>query len=271
MSYAALMVHMDGTPASTKRVRLAADLANRFQSALIGVAGRCFLPSFLADGAATEPGQENGEQQEMLKLFAEMERRLRVAAKSVAQVEWRGVLGYANDLVPIEARAVDLVVVGRRQNPDDLYFTLDPGLTILRAGRPVLVVPEQIDSLVAQRIVVAWKDTREARRAARDALPLLQQAKEVTIVEVSEADEPYAHKRLDDVANYLVRHKVAVAGTYLQTKRPVASELLRFANEEKADLIVAGAYGHNRLSELIFGGATRDLLADSPICCLFSH
>jgi nucleotide-binding universal stress UspA family protein len=271
MSYAVLMVHMDGTPAAMKRARLAADLANRFQSALIGVAGRCYLPSFLADGAPAEPGREDGEQQEMLKLFAEMQRRLRVAAKSVAQVEWRGILGYANDLAPVEARAADLVIVGRKQSPEDLYFTLDPGLTILRAGRPVLVVPEQIESLAAQRIVVAWKDTREARRAARDALPLLQQAREVTIVEVSEVDEPYGHKRLDDVANYLVRHKVAVAGTYLQTKRPVASELLRFASKENADLIVAGAYGHNRLSEWVFGGATRDLLADSPICCLFSH
>jgi nucleotide-binding universal stress UspA family protein len=36
-------------------------------------------------------------------------------------------------------------------------------------------------------------------------------------------------------------------------------------------LIVAGAYGHSRLGEGMFGGMTRDLLATSPVCCVMSH
>jgi hypothetical protein len=50
MSLAVLMVHFDGKPAAYRRLRLAADLANRFEAALIGIAGRSYLPSFLADG-----------------------------------------------------------------------------------------------------------------------------------------------------------------------------------------------------------------------------
>jgi nucleotide-binding universal stress UspA family protein len=273
MSYTVLMVNLDGRPNSEKRARLAADLADRFQSALIGVAGRCYLPSFLANGAAAEAGQDDGERQEMMKLLAGMEGRFRAAAKQVRQVEWRGIFDYTNNLVPIEARAADLVIVGRRQSPGDLYFALDPGMTILRAGRPLLVVPEELDALAARRVVVAWKDTRESRRAVRDALPFLRDAKEVIIVEVGEhRTETQSQKHIDDVAGYLLRHKVVVgAKAYLHTERSVAGELLRFAKGEKADLIVAGAYGHARLSEWIFGGATRDLLANSPICCLFSH
>jgi nucleotide-binding universal stress UspA family protein len=51
----------------------------------------------------------------------------------------------------------------------------------------------------------------------------------------------------------------------------VADELVRLAKTDNADLIVAGAYGHSRLGEWVLGGATRDLLAASPICCLFAH
>jgi nucleotide-binding universal stress UspA family protein len=51
----------------------------------------------------------------------------------------------------------------------------------------------------------------------------------------------------------------------------VADELIRLADAEGADLIVAGAYGHSRLGEWAFGGATRDLLASSPVCCLMAH
>ena len=63
----------------------------------------------------------------------------------------------------------------------------DPGLILLRAGRPVLVVPDIIAPLALRRVIVAWKDTRECRRAVRDALPLLQQAKEVLLLEVEDA------------------------------------------------------------------------------------
>ncbi|HMF94931.1 MAG TPA: universal stress protein [Vicinamibacterales bacterium] len=273
MSYAALMVHVDATPGSGRRTRLAADLAARFQSALIGIAGRAYLPGLSADRSAAGAKQNDSERAMMMKLLADIEKKFRAATAEVGQVEWRGIFDYPNKLVPLEARAADLLIVGRRERPGDLYFALDPGMMLLQAGRPVLVVPDNLDSLAARRVVVAWKDTRESRRAIRDALPFLQGAKEVMIVEVSEqGTDAQGKRRIDDVADYLIRHKVVVAAkTRLHTKRRVADELLRFARNEKADLVVAGGYGHVRLSEWIFGGVTRDLLAESPICCLFAH
>jgi nucleotide-binding universal stress UspA family protein len=79
-------------------------------------------------------------------------------------------------------------------------------------------------------------------------------------------------KNLSDVAAYLVRHRVIVAAEiWRRPRRPVAVELLHIVNEEKADLIVAGGYGHSRLGEWIFGGVTRELLTASPVCCMLSH
>jgi hypothetical protein len=98
--------------------------------------------------------------------------------------------------------------------------------------------------------VIGWKDTREARRAVRDSLPLLREASNVAIIEIAEPQEQdQSQLRIEDVARYLTRHQVKLA------KPPtphaigsVAGELLRVAREQKADLIVAGAYGHNRLA-----------------------
>ena len=84
--------------------------------------------------------------------------------------------------------------------------------------------------------------------------------------------ETEAKKHIDDVEKYLLRHKVSVgAKVFLRTRQSIASELLRFAEDERAGLIVAGGYGHSRLGEWAFGGVTRELLSESPICCMFSH
>ena len=97
----------------------------------------------------------------------------------------------------------------RDTGPDDLHLALDPGISILRAGRPVLVVPDEIDSLPARRIMLAWKDTRESRRAVSDALRFLKEATEVLIAEVCEpGSETKSLRSVEDVAVHLRRHGV---------------------------------------------------------------
>jgi nucleotide-binding universal stress UspA family protein len=84
--------------------------------------------------------------------------------------------------------------------------------------------------------------------------------------------ESQAQRSIDDLAEYLQRHKIEVRiRAYLRTTQSIAGELLRFIRDEHADLIVAGGYGRSRLGEWVLGGVTRDLLASSPVCCLFSH
>jgi nucleotide-binding universal stress UspA family protein len=121
--------------------------------------------------------------------------------------------------------------------------------------------------------VVACKDTRECRRAVRDALPFLRAAKEVLVVEIGEEDSKSEDKKhLTDIGRYLVRHGVIVADEIWRRARgPAATELLELVRAEKADLIVSGGYGHTRLGEWIFGGVTQELLASSPVCCMLSH
>jgi nucleotide-binding universal stress UspA family protein len=196
--------------------------------------------------------------------------KFRAQGQGLEQIEWRTALEIPAELIAREARAADLVIVGPRHAGDNVHDLADPGAILLRAGRPVLVVPDVIAPLQLHRAVVAWKDTRECRRAVRDALPFLQQAKEVLLVEIGEDEaEARARKSLADVANYLVRHRVIVAAeVWRRARGPAATELLQLVEDEKADLIVAGGYGHTRLGEWIFGGVTHELLESSPVCCL---
>jgi nucleotide-binding universal stress UspA family protein len=172
-----------------------------------------------------------------------------------------------------EARSADLIVIGQRRAPGDAYDSLDPGGAILKVGRPLLLVPEGVSELRAEHVVIGWKDTREARRAVVDALPFLQEAARVTIVEICRSgEEETAREHIDDVARYLGRHRVKGGPQVIFHQNDSdAAQLIRLAQDERADLLVVGAYGHSRLGEWVFGGVTRDLLRSSPVCCFMSH
>jgi nucleotide-binding universal stress UspA family protein len=181
-------------------------------------------------------------------------------------------VGLQADVVAREARAADLVIIGNARASRDPFRALDPGSFILKAGRPVLVVPTGVTALPPRRVAVAWKDAREARRAVQDALPFLREAENVVIVEVAERGGGQASSRLRDVANYLTRHGIAtVTERVLPVDATASDSLLRFIADENISLVAAGGYGHSRLGEWAYGGVTRDLLAESPVCCLFSH
>jgi nucleotide-binding universal stress UspA family protein len=273
MSYAAMMVHLDVDRDSEQRVQLALDLADRFEASLIGIAGLALRPAFSAGGVVVFAEPSEGDLRQATASLDEMGKKFLTQGRDLKHVEWRFALQPPSELLFREARAADLVIVGSRHGGDNRHDFFDPGIILLRSGRPILVVPDIAHPLDLHRVVIAWKDTRECRRAVRHALPFLQRAKEVLILELGEDGlESAARKALADVGCYLMRHQVVVADEiWRQARGPVATELLRFVQDEKADLIVAGGYGHSRLGEWIFGGVTHELLAASPVCCMLSH
>ena len=143
---------------------------------------------------------------------------------------------------------------------------------VIRAGRPVLVVGSTIDKLDLRSVLVGWKDTREARRATEDALPILKLADRVTVVEVAaKHDLDYARKRTEDVAAWLAGHSISVVARAVAATVDDATEIENIAKEVDAGLLVGGAYGHNRLREWVLGGVTRDLLMHPARCSFMSH
>jgi nucleotide-binding universal stress UspA family protein len=273
MSFAAMMVHLDVERDSEQRVQVALSLADRFRATLIGVAGMALRPALAAGNVIVYAEPTEIDRQRLAVRLKEMGAKFCAQGQCLEGIEWRTALEIPSDLVANEARAADLIIVGRRHIGNNVRDLVDPGAILLRAGRPVLVVPDVVTPPSLRRAVVAWKDTRECRRAVRDALPFLQEAKEVLLVEIGEHEaESHARKNLADVADYLVRHRVIVADKIWRRARgPAATELLQLVRDENADLVVAGGYGHSRLGEWIFGGVTHELLGSSPVCCMLSH
>jgi nucleotide-binding universal stress UspA family protein len=143
----------------------------------------------------------------------------------------------------------------------------------MTVGRPVLLAPTDGRRLRGEAVVVAWKDSREARRAVADALPLLQRAGEVIIQAVCEtADDECASFQAADVAAALKRHGVRARSAVAQGRPGDVAEVLRMTAEAAgADLIVAGAYGHSRAREWVLGGVSYELMHRPPCFVLLSH
>jgi nucleotide-binding universal stress UspA family protein len=274
MSYATLMVHVDVDSELSGRVSVAADLAARLHAHLIGVGAWAPMSVFLAEEAKIDPAPTEPHLQDMKALLDQKGRQFCAAVgRGDPHAEWRSVLDFPTDALARECRSADLIIVGNGPENSDPFRALDPGSLILKAGRPVLVVPKSVTSLSPRHVAIAWKDVREARRAVRDALPFLQQAESVMIVEISEGGEGDRMLRhVKDVAGYLARHRIEIIAERVRPAEvSVTDALLRLVHDENINLLVAGAYGHSRLGEWVFGGVTRDLLVQSPVCCLLSH
>ncbi|TGD97690.1 universal stress protein [Methylobacterium nonmethylotrophicum] len=271
MTLSSILVSVDLGPNGADRVQLAAGLAATHSARLVGIAA-CPVPVIVParDGVVAERVYDAEEERARERLAATKALFEREAG-SVAKRIWGSSLALPLAYTAEQARAADLVIVGRHGpgDGDPGPMGVSPGALLMEAGRPVLVAPPGLERLVPKRVVIAWKDTREARRAVHDALPLIAGAERVCVV----AAGPDAHHGgAEATAQYLSGHGIAATTHLLPNPAlSVADELLRFCEREGADLLVMGAYGHSRLREWVFGGVTRDVLRTTSLCCLMSH
>jgi len=273
MSYKSIGVSMALGTSNRACLTVAAGLADRFNARVIGMAATMLpAPLYYTDGSYGAGILEREEASLRNSLInAEAEFRSALDGR-IKNTEWRTSLQIAKDFIPAQARSVDIVVAAAQQDEEsDPYAMASPSDLVMETGRPILVVPASTTWLDLRRILVAWKDTREARRAIVDALPLLQKAEEVTVAEVCQAlDEPTASERANDVATWLLQHGVAASAiTAEDTNTP--ENLDTIASDMGAGVIVAGAYGHSRLRQWILGGVTQRFITRPSRCVLLSR
>ena len=275
MTYATLMVNLQLGRANAGLLQIAADLAERFQSRVVGIAA----------GEAVEvvydEGRMSGDviEQDLVRLDREiglLEAEFRAAVHGRnREVLWRSrkMFGPVDDYLAAEARCADLIVTGVDRDEADLSpRQVDTAGVVLQAGRPVLVVPAAAGCMNLQRVVVCWKDTKEARRAVSDALPILKSAAHVEVVEIAaERDLESSRVRLDDVVGWLSQHGVCARPSAIPSYGDDKAELASIFDDRRADVVVAGAYGHSRLREWVLGGVSRDLLVHADRCSMVSH
>lgn len=273
MTFSTLMVHLELEHSNDARLRIAGGLAEEFDARVIGIAASDPQPSYYVGGAFTQNLVAQLRSQIKTRM-TETEERFRSAMHQRARsIEWRSAMARPTDYVMHEARATDLIITGVNRDGIllDPLWRLDPSDLVMQAGRPVFVVPPEAECLKLKCALVAWKDTREARRAVADALPLLHKVKEVCVAEViaDEGNRQAAHGRVDDVAGWLGRHGISAFGRVFHAVKD--DEQIDKIWQYGADFIVAGAYGHARMQEWVFGGFTRSLLTRSRHCSLLAH
>ncbi len=145
---------------------------------------------------------------------------------------------------------------------------------IFGSGRPTLILPEgpARRPFALGTVVVAWDFSRAAARAVSDALPMLEKAKQVRIVTVSNEKAIDSKHSAEELAKNLARHGINVVLDKEDAgDRGIGEALQSYCASHDADLLVMGAYGHSRLREFILGGATKDLLSTPSLPILLSH
>lgn len=191
------------------------------------------------------------------------------------QIQAEGVV--TTDAIVEQAICADLVVTGQIDPEQGLEGDIGtPERLIMESGRPVLVVPYAGQfKTIGQHVLVAWNGTREAARAAFDAMPLLKKAKTVKLLWINpEIEEGGDGKGMPgaEMATTLSRHEIKVEAGHSTTRDVgVGDELLSRAADNGTDLLVMGAYGHSRVREYVFGGATRHILQHMTVPTLLSR
>ncbi len=273
MSCSMLMVNLELGRTNTGVLRVARDLARRFGAAVTGIAACQPAHIIYNDGCYVPVEAIEARRREIETEMQEAEREFRKTLTE-SRLVWRSamVLEPPSDYVAREARGADLVLTGMMpRTPADPERVVTRDI-VMQAGRPVLVVPAAATGLALQHVMLGWTDTRETRRAARDALPLLRAAARVSVVAITAgADLAGARLRLADVARWLDGHGVRADTHAVPSLDGDACQLDVLAGELGADLIVAGAYGHGRMREWALGGVTRDLLLRGQRCALVAH
>ena len=168
----------------------------------------------------------------------------------------------------------DLVVLERDMVPPER--TLDVlGEALLGCRVPCLLLPPGWNGTAAfQRVAIGWNGSAEATGALRRALPILQLARRVTLIdgEMRGSGEDAPGVARPDPVVYLRQHQVeAVSQRLPAPAKAVGAQLLHKARELQADLLVMGAYSQSRTRERVFGGATRHVLLHADIPLLMQH
>jgi nucleotide-binding universal stress UspA family protein len=272
-----ILVHVDALPAASRRLDLALMLAERTEAHIVGLYVDSFEQMLLYSDVYAVAS--------LLDIVAEEAARTAEAARArfdqavagrAVTTEWRAVKGLTDRKIAEHARYADLTVLGQN-DPDNLASGSAARAAEhvpLISGKPCLIVPHADGPVgFGENILIAWNGSREALRAVHDALPLLKSASKVVIFSFSSRKDAGLRGSAEMLADHLSRHEVdSLISDWTNTGDMSAVEAL-FASldTQDSDLLVAGAFGHSRTFEALFGGVSLELLRQPTLPILMSH
>ncbi|WP_420404311.1 hypothetical protein [Nisaea sp.] len=166
-----------------------------------------------------------------------------------------------------ESRVFDLTVVARTSKSPHWQTLFE--MALFEGGRPVMLVPEGWTKPFGDTVVIAWNRSTETARLIGQSLGALKAAKSVHIVEL----EGWYTAGPDGKAlqAYFAGHGIEAAHHKADAPNGPGAKMVELSRDLGADLMLKGAYTQSRLTQLIFGGATRQVLEQSDIPVIFAH
>jgi nucleotide-binding universal stress UspA family protein len=175
------------------------------------------------------------------------------------------------DIVSDRARYHDLCLLGVGEHDVALRGTAQE--VVFAAGRPVLLVPEDLESFSTyDHVAIAWDGSRVAARGVADAAQFLAKATAVTILCVRD-EKPLPGDDIGQrLAVHLEAHGIKATVLVIETgERPIADTLQAEARKAGAGLLAMGGFGHSRMRDFILGGATSGIFRTLTMPVLVSH
>lgn len=262
-----LLIHDD--PGQEARLQAALDVTRAVRGHL-----SCLDVSAVIPMAGTDVGVSGGAMLIERERVNELNNRARIyprLEKEDVSWSWTDTTDYIEPALEAASGLADLIVVNRQLDalplPDMRRLAAE---LVVKSGKPVLAVPEHVTGFGASgNALVAWDGSPEAAAALGAAVPLLQLAGSVTIVEVEDGS---VGSGAEEAAAYLSRHDVHSTIARVQTEgEDAGTVLLANASNGRFDYLVMGGFGHSRFLEALLGGVTRRLLTQSPIPLFLAH
>lgn len=184
---------------------------------------------------------------------------------------WREEAGDTMEVLIRHGRLCDVIATFRPRKTAGRLRRSPAGETLeammMRAGRPILMVPPEWTARKVAHAAVAWNESLEATRALAMTMPWLSQMDRVSII-VSRKRE----RGVPDLVEYLTLHGVPSQVEFLPEKtKSVGKAILDCCQGNKVEFLVVGGFSHARSKQLVFGGVTRHLLAHSNVITVMVH
>lgn len=265
-----ILAHMSDNGQHVVRLRVAVQMAKRFGAHLnvvfakpdadypAGSIGRAMSMHYLE-----EARREANERLDAIK--AEVDR----TCGGLPSWERHEHFGDVVKIMSRFAHLADLVVVEQPapDDPDESFMEDLSDHLVVSAGCPMLLLPAGWpEGKIGTRVLVAWKNSREASLAVRGSLDFLRDAEQVLVLAAEDA-EPAGHG--SDLVAYLGHH--GVDATVIGTSGGDGAEFLKIARNHRCDLLVMGAYAHSRFREMLLGGSTAYILRHTTLPVLMRH
>lgn len=280
MALRTIVVHLTGEASAPALTKAAVGLARRHEAHLVGL---YVIPAVEVQVFAEVPVTADliGAQRDIHTGNAARLKEIFEAAAAAEGIdfEWRTVDAMGNstaDAVMSHGRCADLIICGQSDSSREPAGLIKVGEEVMMAGgRPVLFIPAAGSfPVIGDQVMIAWNGSREAARAAFDSLPFLTRAKQVRILVVNpDSTELHGtHFPGSELATALARHGIECeAAQSVSPEIGVGDEILSRLADRGSDLLVMGGFGHSRFRELVFGGATRSILAHMTVPVLMAH